>query len=457
MSISVPELKPRGRCFQGTDQRAPLIEGLIKAGEYSANQVAGRFFPTACVALEVTQRCNLDCTLCYLSDRAEMTHDVPMPLLLQRIGMIESHFGPRTNVQITGGDPTLRPIDDLVILCQEIRKRGMKSCLMTNGIKASREMLSRLAEAGLDDVAFHVDLTQERKGYLTEVSLNTLRDTYIERARGLGLRILFDTTVFDGNLSEVPALGRYFRSRAEDITLTSFQLQADTGRGVLRERDDVVSQQSVRRLLEKGFGAELGFDIASVGHSECNRYAAVLVAGEVAAPAFADAGLFKTLVAALEHHEDRIDGHLPLRVTLPKVLRRHPGLALKLGWMGLKTFWRLRRGLVATKGRAHRMSVLIHSFMDAEKLDSARCESCVFMVATGQGPLSMCVHNAQRDAHLFAPSQVTTPEGEKWWSAATGRMTDQPEMALPDAAPFKRLKGRQRAEAASARKGVKAQ
>ncbi|MFY2824437.1 hypothetical protein [Ruegeria sp. MALMAid1280] len=69
----------------------------------------------------------------------------------------------------------------------------MRSCLMTNGIRASRALLTRLAAAGLDDVAFHVDMTQDRNGFL---ELNTVRRAYIRRARGLGLRILFNTTVY---------------------------------------------------------------------------------------------------------------------------------------------------------------------------------------------------------------------------------------------------------------------
>ena len=34
-------------------------------------QMGGRW-SIGCVALEITQRCNLDCTLCYLSEHSEM-------------------------------------------------------------------------------------------------------------------------------------------------------------------------------------------------------------------------------------------------------------------------------------------------------------------------------------------------------------------------------------------------
>jgi hypothetical protein len=41
---------------------------IKEAGFGNAYQQMGRRWPIGCVALEITQRCNLDCTLCYLSE-----------------------------------------------------------------------------------------------------------------------------------------------------------------------------------------------------------------------------------------------------------------------------------------------------------------------------------------------------------------------------------------------------
>src|SRR6185369_17760845 len=71
-------------------------------------QVLGRRSTIGCVALEVTQRCNLDCTLCYLSDYSESVPDPPLEELKRKADNIKRIFGVQTNVQITGGDPTLR-------------------------------------------------------------------------------------------------------------------------------------------------------------------------------------------------------------------------------------------------------------------------------------------------------------------------------------------------------------
>lgn len=448
-------LSPAGKRFEGMNQRAPLREALQRHGQMQAGQTAGRLYPMACVSLEITQRCNLDCTLCYLSDRAEMAKDVPQDILYQRIEMIHDHYGPGTSIQISGGDPTLRKVEDLEALCRRIRALGMRSCMMTNGIKATRQMLSRLAAAGLDDLALHVDLTQERKGYPTEQSLNTVRADYIERAKGLGLRILFNTTVYDGNIAELPVMARFFRKNADAIALASFQMQADTGRGVLRDRDGGITQQSVMAALSDGMGLPLDFDVTSVGHSLCNRYTSVLAAGDTVISPLTNRVLIEDTIQAMEKIDHREGGYLNVLGILGRLAVRHPRLGLRLLGQAGQWLWALRGGLWQSRGKVHRMSILVHNFMDATKLDRERCESCVFMVATENGPLSMCVHNAERDAHIFTPSKIDTPNGPRWWDAENGFTDALPQLAnmrAADALPLKRLKGRLRVKAMQERK-----
>src|SRR5215472_16505633 len=67
---------------------------MVAAGQWSADQSMGRRWPIGCVALEITQRCNLDCTLCYLSESAEAVKDVPMNELFRRIDTIFATYGP---------------------------------------------------------------------------------------------------------------------------------------------------------------------------------------------------------------------------------------------------------------------------------------------------------------------------------------------------------------------------
>ncbi len=445
----IDDFKPSGVYPQNDGDLAyPLRDGLQKNGVFVPEQLAGRTFPIACVALEITQRCNLDCTLCYLSDLAEAVQDVPMFELKRRIKMIHDHYGDYTNIQITGGDPTLRSVSDLVEIVTEIKSYNMRAALFTNGIKASRAMLEALAKAGLNDVVFHVDMTQERKGFASEQELDAIRLEYIERTKGLSLRVLFNTTIFDENVADIPRLVRFFRNNADQVNLASFQMQADTGRGILRERDaGLITQKSVMRLIETGADVALNYDMPMIGHPDCNKYTALLVAGKNVTPLYDDAPFFTTLFA--EMAQQGVDWTVDRKV-LPRALKaclKSPKL-MGLGLIyGLKKAWALRAGLVRGN-KPQRISFFIHNFMDAEKLEKGRCESCVFMVATADGPLSMCVHNAKRDAMIS--KVVPAGKGQLGWDPLAQARQN---IGLENM-PYKKLKGRQRAAASVTRKKV---
>jgi tetraether lipid synthase len=261
---------------------------VIASGQWTADQLMGRRWPIGCVALEITQRCNLDCTACYLSEHSEAVRDIPLEELFRRIDLIFDHYGPHTNVQVTGGEPTLRKREELVAVVRRLSQKGLRPALFTNGIRAKRGLLVELVEAGLVDVAFHVDLTQERRGYESEGALNEIRQDYIERARGLPLSVMFNTTVVDRNFEEVAEIIKFFVRNCDVVRLASFQLQADTGRTILGRRSAVITVRSVQEQIEKGARSSISFDALRVGHARCNRYGMIFVANNRAYDALDD-------------------------------------------------------------------------------------------------------------------------------------------------------------------------
>jgi len=281
-----------------------------------------------------------------------MAHDVPLEFLFRRIDTIERHNGAKTPIQLTGGDPTLRSPENLERLCRYIRERGMRSCLMTNGIKATDTLLERLAKVGLDDVAFHVDLTQDRRGYPTEVSLNPVRQAYIEPAQKAGMRILFNTTVFEANIEEMPAVAAFFRRNAAQVTLASFQMEAITGRGLARNHTSGLTMERVASLLDAGLGTRVNYDVASVGHASCARYGAVLVAGDNVVLALDNPSFFGALLSRMEKHAVSEGATTRVAPTVRKVLFRDPVFALRLSAYLISRLWHPRRGPALVRARA---------------------------------------------------------------------------------------------------------
>jgi hypothetical protein len=366
----------------------------------TSRQVLGRRIGIGCVALEITQRCNLDCTLCYLSDLSESIPDPPMEELKRRADMIVEEWGPNTNVQITGGDPTLRKREELVEIVRYCRSIGLLPALFTNGILARRDLLEELASVGLVDVAFHVDMTQERPGYKSELELNEVRREYIERARGLALAIVFNTTVFDGNAHEIPELVRFFRRNADVVGMCSFQLGADTGRGT-NDKGTPVGHSEVRKIIDTAFAQPLKWDAVQFGHPKCHSIAYTLQVGDESIDLGDEPELIEASLAELPNLE--MDRTRPWRAALSNVVGTlsKPALRDKGTTWFLRTMRKHWKPLVKSGFRAHKLSVFIQNFMGADQLEAERVANCSFMVATAQGTMSMCLHNARRNEFLL--------------------------------------------------------
>jgi molybdenum cofactor biosynthesis enzyme MoaA len=423
---------------------------VTAAGQWTANQLIGRRWPIGCVALEITQRCNLDCAACYLSEHSESVKDVPLEELFRRIDLIFDHYGPDTNVQVTGGDPTLRQRDELVAIVRRISDKGMRPALFTNGIRAKRALLVELVEAGLVDVAFHVDLTQGRRGYASEVALNEVRQDYIERARGLLLSVMFNTTVFADNFEEIPAVVQFFVRNCGVVRLASFQLQAETGRGTLRQRSAAITLQSVQQQIEKGAGSSMSFDALRVGHAHCNRYGMIFATNTKAYDALDDRQFMEAILARMPLVSfDRRNRSKVMAAFIMGILAS-PHLCVKAaGWLARKA-WQARADLWAARGHVDKLSFVIHDFMDACRLERERVDACAFMAMTQGGPISMCLHNAKRDAFILAPIRLSAPAGERFWDPISGAVTENSSgIRCPSDAECRPAKGRGKAAAAA--------
>ncbi len=435
----------------GSAPLALAARAMQDAGCAGGGQQMGSRWPIGCVALEITQRCNLDCTLCYLSEHSEAVKDIPLDEVFRRIDLIYGHYGANTDVQITGGDPTLRQRDELIAIVRRVSQRGLRPTLMTNGRKATRALLEELAAAGLVDVAFHVDTTQGIKGYAGEAELNALRADYLERVRGLPLSVMFNTTVHDGNFDEIPQVVRFFRANAGRIRTASFNAQAATGRGV-HEKKTEITLDAVAAQLEEGAGTTINFRSSLAGHSRCNRYGLCFNVNGRLFDALDDGAFIARLQPATAHLVfDR--GH-PAAVAkeflawLAANPRYWPGVAR---WTAAMT-WRMKADLMAARGRVHTLSFLVHGFMDARALEKERIDACVFKTMTQDGPVSMCLHNARRDSFILKPVRLITASGERYWQPLSGALSASAiPVAMPAPPKRKQARGRLRQAIAAPR------
>lgn len=110
-----------------------------------------------CVQFEVTKRCNLSCPVCFADAGKEPIIDPSIEELIDQMKIIWDTSG-KCNIQLSGGEPTLR--DDLPEIIKVASSLGFSFFqLNTNGIRLAEDLdyVKALKEAGLSTVFLQFD------------------------------------------------------------------------------------------------------------------------------------------------------------------------------------------------------------------------------------------------------------------------------------------------------------
>ncbi len=175
--------------------------------------------------LEPTSQCNLNCYGCYRKN-IKNSHK-SLEEVKHELDFFQSQR--KTDcISIAGGDPLLYP--DIVELVADIRRRGLKPIINTNGIALTKELLHALKEAGVFGFTFHIDSKQgrgrEKEWYgKNELELNELRLHYAQMlATEGGIACSFNSTVYEDTLQYVPALAEWAQEHIDIVHTMVFIL-----------------------------------------------------------------------------------------------------------------------------------------------------------------------------------------------------------------------------------------
>lgn len=157
--------------------------------------------------LEPTAQCNLNCYGCYRKN-IKNSHK-PLEDVKRELDYFQS-VRKSDCISIAGGDPLLYP--HIVELVADIKSRGLKPIINTNGIALTNELLDELKKAGVFGFTFHID-SKQGKGRdpkwnnKNEIELNELRLYYAEMlASKGGIACSFNSTVFHDTIKYIPDL-----------------------------------------------------------------------------------------------------------------------------------------------------------------------------------------------------------------------------------------------------------
>lgn len=232
-------------------------------------------------ALMTTNRCNMDCPVCFTRDKGEPLYE---PSLQQCEQLMRSYYetqGRDALLEFCGGEPTVRP--DILELTELAREIGFDYIqLNTNGIRlaASPDFCRQLKEKGITTVYLGFDGMSD-KPYLAKYGRNMLavKKAAVENCALAGLAVVLVCCVIPGeNDGELGQIVEYAKEHMP--TVKGVYLQPISYFGIYPE-DNIrrITIPDVIRRLEgqhEDIKAE-DFGPGSYDHAQCSFNACYLL------------------------------------------------------------------------------------------------------------------------------------------------------------------------------------
>ena len=385
--------------------------------------------PAGLAILEVTERCNLTCPMCYaFSSPSE--RDYSLEEIETRLDQLISVEGKGISLQISGGEPSVRK--DLDQIAAMVKRKGFGQLeMVSNGIRLAREadFAEKLVKWGFTSVYLQFDSTRpEDIIKLRGEDLWNVREKAIAALERVKLPSTLAVSLYDGlNSDQIQQVVHFAWQHPDTVCAIAFQAATPFGRFEVNnngtdETDTTDSANHVPespaaprklrmpeilQLIEEqtGVSQDLFFPVGE-GSPLCNTFSLLKYTKEgykPIAPNF-------TLKEFMDVMGPRPNMTLRMltrgRAAILPQLVTNIGGSLKLMktlWPHIGTdpsFWTSRKTL----------TLFVKPFMDESDIDMSRIERCCFHNASPRGVMSFCALNAKmRPAQPHASEAAFIP------------------------------------------------
>jgi len=210
-----------------------------------------------CVLLEVTQRCDLGCPLCFASSGKSFEKDPGIPVIKTWYKKLLEAGGP-FNIQLSGGEPCMR--DDLPEIIALGKSMGFGFFQVnTNGLRLAKDTdyLLRLKEAGLSTVYLQFDGTDDSiNKKIRGRNLLSEKVAAIERCTELQTGVVLVPTIVPGiNDANIGEIIRFALKYHPTVRGVHFQPVSYFGRyPTAPQNSDRITLPEIIRSLEEQTG-----------------------------------------------------------------------------------------------------------------------------------------------------------------------------------------------------------
>ena len=390
---------------------------------------------TALAIIDVTNRCNLTCPVCFAN--AAAAGYVYEPTKEQIVGMLENLRAnkpvPATALQFSGGEPTIRK--ELFDFVRKAKELGFSHVeINTNGLRLSQsvEYCKQLKESGVSTVYLQFDgLTSDVFKFIRGVDLLDIKMKAIENLRAAGFTsVVLVVTLVKGvndhqlgdivnfavknfdvirciNVQPVSLCGRLPQTEREKmrITIPDFMKKLEEQTNGMIKTSDFYPVPSVA-IVSKAVGALKGRRyLEFTAHPHCGM-ATYLMIDNGKVKTIADMANVDKFFAGMRNvYEKASNGHKTRAYLSLLGTARH----LKFSTLR-KVFPVITKGDYKSLGDLQRQSILLSAmhFMDPYNFDLERVQRCVIHYAVPDGRIiPFCtmnsIHRAEVEKKLGVP------------------------------------------------------
>jgi uncharacterized radical SAM superfamily Fe-S cluster-containing enzyme len=240
--------KPSSKPFQ---DNCPYGCGLNTCAHHASK--------TVMAVIDITNKCNLKCPICFASaSNSNELYEPTLGTIHNMLKFLKKQNPPPLAVMFAGGEPTVR--DDIVEIVKMAHDLEFMILLATNGLRMSRdpELVRKLKKAGLNIVYLQFDgLTDSPYKKLRGAKLLQEKLNLVDLCREYDIEIILVPTLQGGvNDNEVGDMIRFAAENVDIIRGIVFQPMSFTGRtsDLVSRKDRIDNSLLAQRIEEQTNG-----------------------------------------------------------------------------------------------------------------------------------------------------------------------------------------------------------
>ena len=369
--------------------------------------------PAGLAILEVTERCNLTCPMCYAYS-SPSERDYTLEEIELRLDQLIAVEGKGISLQISGGEPSVRK--DLDKIAAMVKSKGFGQLeMVSNGIRLAREpdFAEKLVSWGFTSVYLQFDST--RPADIIKLRAEDLWDVRVKAIAALE-RVKLPSTLavslYDGlNTDQIQQIIDFAWQHPATVCAIAFQAATPFGRFEINNDQPTPPRKlrmpEILQLIEEqaGVSQDLFFPVGE-GSPLCNTFTLLKYTREGYKPVAPNFTLkeFMDVIGPRPNMTLRMLTRGRAAI-LPQIVSNIGGSLklMKTLWPHIGTdpsFWTSRKTL----------TLFVKPFMDESDIDMSRIERCCFHNASPRGVMSFCALNAKmRPAQPHADEKAFIP------------------------------------------------